>query len=325
MLGNFMSGRFARRIGINRMMLAGNVVARRPAWSRFALVRSAASMHPLSLFGPACFRRYRQRHDAAQRQCRHRQRQAASGRLRLGPWRRAADRRRRGACRSLAAALLSAADRPLPAAHASCCCRRSPASSPRRSRSCARARAVRAMIVMTGGIAGVILAGGRSTPHGRRRQAAAGRSADEPMLAHVLGRLAPQVGQIAINANGDPARFAGFGLPVLADTVAGFHGPLAGILAGLEWAQAAGCSASADRCRRHAVLSRRPGGAPDAAGTRPNASPLRRPAAGVHPVFALVAGHAGGGSARITSTRGGTRKVDRLPRTACTCQRSISR
>jgi molybdopterin-guanine dinucleotide biosynthesis protein A len=41
-----------------------------------------------------------------------------------------------------------------------------------------------------------------------------------------------------INANGDPARFAGFGLPVAADTVAGFAGPLAGVLAGLRWAAA---------------------------------------------------------------------------------------
>jgi molybdopterin-guanine dinucleotide biosynthesis protein A len=53
----------------------------------------------------------------------------------------------------------------------------------------------------------------------------------------------PQVGALAINANGDPARFAGFGLPVIADSVGGFAGPLAGVLAGLDWA------ASAPRCR----------------------------------------------------------------------------
>ena len=47
---------------------------------------------------------------------------------------------------------------------------------------------------------------------------------------------APQVGALVLNANGDPARFAAFGLPVLADSVPDFAGPLAGILAGLEWA-----------------------------------------------------------------------------------------
>jgi molybdopterin-guanine dinucleotide biosynthesis protein A len=60
--------------------------------------------------------------------------------------------------------------------------------------------------------------------------------AGKPMLGHVIDRLAPQVGGIVINANGDPARFAAFGLPVVADTVAGFVGPLAGILAGMSWA-----------------------------------------------------------------------------------------
>ncbi len=57
-----------------------------------------------------------------------------------------------------------------------------------------------------------------------------------PLLAHVIDRLRPQVDRIAINANGDPARFAAFGLPVVADPLEGFAGPLAGILAGLMWA-----------------------------------------------------------------------------------------
>jgi molybdopterin-guanine dinucleotide biosynthesis protein A len=56
------------------------------------------------------------------------------------------------------------------------------------------------------------------------------------MLAHVIDRLGPQVGPIALNANGDPERFAAFGLPVVCDTVSGFAGPLAGVLAGMEWA-----------------------------------------------------------------------------------------
>ena len=59
--------------------------------------------------------------------------------------------------------------------------------------------------------------------------------AGRPMLAHVIERLAPQVGRMVINANGDPARFAPFGLPVVADTIEGFVGPLAGVLAGMRW------------------------------------------------------------------------------------------
>jgi molybdopterin-guanine dinucleotide biosynthesis protein A len=58
------------------------------------------------------------------------------------------------------------------------------------------------------------------------------------ILARVLDRLAPQCSGIALNANGDPARFAFTGLPVVPDDVPGFAGPLAGILAGLDWAAA---------------------------------------------------------------------------------------
>jgi molybdenum cofactor guanylyltransferase len=57
-----------------------------------------------------------------------------------------------------------------------------------------------------------------------------------PLLAHVIDRLRPQVDALALNANGDPARFAAFGLPIAADTIGGHAGPLAGILAGLVWA-----------------------------------------------------------------------------------------
>ena len=58
-----------------------------------------------------------------------------------------------------------------------------------------------------------------------------------PMLAHVIDRLAPQVARLVLNANGDPARFDAFALPVAADPIEGFAGPLAGILAGMVWAQ----------------------------------------------------------------------------------------
>jgi molybdopterin-guanine dinucleotide biosynthesis protein A len=65
-------------------------------------------------------------------------------------------------------------------------------------------------------------------------RAIAGRT----ILDRVITRLAPQCDGLIINANGDPARFASFGLPVVADDVADFPGPLAGILAALDWTAA---------------------------------------------------------------------------------------
>ena len=56
------------------------------------------------------------------------------------------------------------------------------------------------------------------------------------MISHVITRAQSQVDALAINANGDPERFADFELPVVQDGVAGFAGPLAGVLAGLDWA-----------------------------------------------------------------------------------------
>ena len=61
---------------------------------------------------------------------------------------------------------------------------------------------------------------------------------DRAVLAEVVDLLAPQVGPLVLSANGDPARFAAFGLPVVPDTLEGFHGPLAGIEAGLSWVRA---------------------------------------------------------------------------------------
>jgi molybdopterin-guanine dinucleotide biosynthesis protein A len=57
-----------------------------------------------------------------------------------------------------------------------------------------------------------------------------------PILARVVARLAPQCAGLVLNANGDPARFSAFGLPVVADSVPDFAGPLAGVRAGLDWA-----------------------------------------------------------------------------------------
>ena len=56
------------------------------------------------------------------------------------------------------------------------------------------------------------------------------------ILDRVLARLRPQCTGIVLNANGDASRFSRFGLPVIADDIPGFAGPLAGILAGLDWA-----------------------------------------------------------------------------------------
>lgn len=81
---------------------------------------------------------------------------------------------------------------------------------------------------------GLILAGGLARRMGGGDKALkplAGR----PILAHVIDRLRGQCDDLLLNANGDPARLAGFGLPVAADTVLDFAGPLAGILAGLDW------------------------------------------------------------------------------------------
>src|SRR6202167_491813 len=60
--------------------------------------------------------------------------------------------------------------------------------------------------------------------------------AGKTILERVIARAKPQVKDLVLNANGDAARFAPYGLPVVADSVAGFAGPLAGVLAGLDWA-----------------------------------------------------------------------------------------
>lgn len=74
---------------------------------------------------------------------------------------------------------------------------------------------------------GVILAGGLSRRMGREKALAA--LAGRPLLAHVIDRFAPQVSSLGLNANGDPARFEAFGLPVLPDLGRDTVGPLAGI------------------------------------------------------------------------------------------------
>ena len=74
---------------------------------------------------------------------------------------------------------------------------------------------------------GVILAGGLATRMGGGDKALLPLGG-QSLLARVIARLEPQVAGLALNANGDASRFAGFGLPVVADSVEGFAGPLAG-------------------------------------------------------------------------------------------------
>jgi molybdopterin-guanine dinucleotide biosynthesis protein A len=82
---------------------------------------------------------------------------------------------------------------------------------------------------------GVILAGGLA-----RRMGGGDKPmreiAGKPILTHVIERISPQCDALILNANGDAARFAKFQMPIVADSIEGFAGPLAGILAGLDWA-----------------------------------------------------------------------------------------
>lgn len=82
---------------------------------------------------------------------------------------------------------------------------------------------------------GVILAGGQATRMGGGDKGLLPLG-QGTLLSSVIDRLEPQVAGLALNANGDAARFADLGLPVLPDSIEGFAGPLAGVLAGLDWA-----------------------------------------------------------------------------------------
>lgn len=81
---------------------------------------------------------------------------------------------------------------------------------------------------------GVLLAGGLARRLGggdKPMRTVGGRT----LLDRAVARMMPQCDGLILNANGDPARFASFGLPVIADTIEGFAGPMAGILSALEW------------------------------------------------------------------------------------------
>ena len=84
-------------------------------------------------------------------------------------------------------------------------------------------------------VAGVILAGGLASRMGGGDKCL-NVLGKKTILGHVIGRLSHQLTHIALNANGDPGRFAEFQLPVIPDQTNKFLGPLAGVLSGLDWA-----------------------------------------------------------------------------------------
>jgi molybdopterin-guanine dinucleotide biosynthesis protein A len=84
-------------------------------------------------------------------------------------------------------------------------------------------------------VAGVLLAGGLARRMGggdKPLRTIGGRA----LLELVIERMRPQVAALVLNANGDPTRFTAYGLPVVADSIPDYAGPLAGVLAGLDWA-----------------------------------------------------------------------------------------
>jgi molybdenum cofactor guanylyltransferase len=84
-------------------------------------------------------------------------------------------------------------------------------------------------------IAGIILAGGQSRRMDGRDKALL-PFGDRRLIDHIHERLSRQVDAIALNSNGDPGSFRNLHVPVIPDDIAGFAGPLAGILAAMEWA-----------------------------------------------------------------------------------------
>lgn len=95
---------------------------------------------------------------------------------------------------------------------------------------------------MTKAIPAVILAGGKATRMGGGDKGLL-TLGGQTLLARVAERISAQCTPVTLNANGDPARFDSFDLPVLADSLPDYPGPLAGVLAGLDWAADLGADA----------------------------------------------------------------------------------
>lgn len=172
------------------------------------------------------------------------------------------------------------------------------------------------MAIARESITGLVLAGGLG-----RRMSADGRGIDKalvpfrgaPLIAHAIERLAPQVSAMLINTNRPAADYAQFGLPIVADMVGGFAGPLAGLHAGLgaartDWVATVPCDSPflpADLVRRLA----------DAASDQSARIAVVRTGTQPHPVFALVERSLLGDLQRFLEAGG--RKIDlwyaRLP------------
>ncbi len=88
---------------------------------------------------------------------------------------------------------------------------------------------------------GVILAGGLATRMGGGDKGRL-RLGHSTILSHVIDRFEPQVAGLALNANGDISRFADLNLPIVSDSIVGYAGPLAGVLAGMDWAAKQGAT-----------------------------------------------------------------------------------
>ena len=151
---------------------------------------------------------------------------------------------------------------------------------------------------------GIILAGGQATRMGGGDKGLLPLG-DATLLDQVIARLGPQVSGMALNANGDPARFARFGLTVVPDSIAEFPGPLAGVLAGLDWAAQQGAEqvvsvaadtpyfptdlvsrlvAQADGMAHPLVLAATPRGEGDATKSMSRSGLIRHPTFGLWPV-----------------------------------------
>ncbi len=100
--------------------------------------------------------------------------------------------------------------------------------------------------------AGIVLAGGLARRMGGGDKALL-RLAGRTLLDHAVARIHPQVAGLALNANGDPARFSGIPLEVVPDTVTGHPGPLAGVLAGMRWARSKGATTLLSVTGRYSV------------------------------------------------------------------------
>jgi molybdenum cofactor guanylyltransferase len=159
-----------------------------------------------------------------------------------------------------------------------------------------------------GAVLGVILAGGLSSRMGREK--AFVELGGRPLLAHVVGRFGPQVDALALNANGDPGRFAPFGLPVEPDRHGENPGPLAGISVAISLARRGGydlvatCPSDAPFLPLDAVARLR-----DALGPEVDAAVASGPE-GLEPLFGLWRVRAG--AAVETALAEGRRAVHRV-------------